>query len=232
MPIQSTQAKNIPVLDFSNLYLKPDTSSWLSASKNVCRALEEYGCFVAELGNKVPIELHYTILSAVGGLFDFPIETKMKVTYERPFPGYSSTTHCERLVIDNSDEVTQNLTNIFWPNGNDHFRESANSFVKLIAELDEMVTRMVFERYGVEKYYDSHMESTTHTLAILKYAEPHKTGTNEGLPNHTDKHFTSILHQNGVKGLEIKTKDGEWIGFDPSPSSFIFLAADALQVGY
>jgi hypothetical protein len=117
MPIQSTQAK-IPVLDFY-LDLKPDTSSWLY----VCRALEEYGCFVAEIGNKVPIELHNTI-SAVGGLFDFPIETKMKVTYERPFHGYSSNTRCERLVIDNatSDEVTQNLTNIFWPNGNDHFR--------------------------------------------------------------------------------------------------------------
>ena len=102
----------------------------------------------------------------------------------------------------------------------------------MVLELDEMVTRMLFENYGVEKYYDSHMESTTHSLGILKYTEPQKTGTNEGLPNHTDKQFTSILHQNGVKGLEIKTKDGEWIGFDPSPSNFIFLAGDALQVGY
>jgi isopenicillin N synthase-like dioxygenase len=110
--------------------------------------------------------------------------------------------------------------------------EIADSYVKLMAELDKMVTRMVFENYGVEKYYDSHMESTTHTFAFLKYKEPQNTGTNTGLKNHTDKHFTSILHQNSVKGLEIKTKDGEWIGFDPSPSTFIFLAADALQVGY
>ena len=27
-------------------------------------------------------------------------------------------------------------------------------------ELNQIVTRMVFENYGVEKYYDSHMEDT------------------------------------------------------------------------
>lgn len=91
---------------------------------------------------------------------------------------------------------------------------------------------MIFENYGAEKYYNSHMESTTHTVPFLNYDEPQKTGTNTSLKNYTDKHFTSILHQNRIKGLEIKTKNGEWIGFDPSPSTFIFLAADALQVGY
>ncbi|KAK9997557.1 hypothetical protein SO802_022243 [Lithocarpus litseifolius] len=227
-----TQAKMIPVLDFSNLELNPGTSSWLSARKDVCRALEEYSCFVAELGNKIPLELHNTMFSSVGELFEFPMETKRKVTSERPFHGYISTAPFQRMLIDNatSTDVTQNFTNIFWPNGNHHVRESTNSYVKLMAELDQMVTKMVFENYGVGAYYDSHMESTTHSFGILKYIEPQKTGTNKGLDNHTDKHFTSILHQNHVKGLEIKTKDDEWIGFDPSPSSFIFLAGDGLQV--
>ncbi|KAK7860114.1 putative 2-oxoglutarate-dependent dioxygenase aop1.2 [Quercus suber] len=99
-------------------------------------------------------------------------------------------------------------------------------------ELDILVKRMIFENYGSEKYYNSHMDSTTHTVPFLKYNEPQKTGTNTGLKNYTDKHLTSILHQNRIKGLEIKTKNGEWIGFDPSPSTFIFLATDALQEGY
>ena len=80
--------------------------------------------------------------------------------------------------------------------------------MKLTAELDKMVTRMVFENYCVKKYYDPHMEST-HSLVLLKYTEPEKTGTNQGIPSHTDKHFTTIIHQNRVKGSEIKTKDGE-----------------------
>uniref|UniRef100_A0A2N9IE73 Isopenicillin N synthase-like Fe(2+) 2OG dioxygenase domain-containing protein n=1 Tax=Fagus sylvatica TaxID=28930 RepID=A0A2N9IE73_FAGSY len=222
----------IPVLDFSSEDLKPGTGSWFSMCKEVSHALEEYGCFVVELGHKVSLQLHNNIFDAVGELFDFPIETKQKITYEKPVHGYVSSGLHERMVIDKATmpEETQKLTNIFWPNGNDRFREIANSFVKLMADLDKMVTRMIFENYGVEKYYDSHIESTTHTFAFLKYKEPQNTGTNTGLKNHTDNYFTSIIHQNSVKGLEIKTKHGEWIGFDPSPSTFVFLAADALQV--
>ena len=41
--------------------------------------------------------------------------------------------------------------------------ESANSYVKLTAELDKMLMRMVFENYCVKKYYDSRMESTTYS---------------------------------------------------------------------
>lgn len=98
-------------------------------------------------------------------------------------------------------------------------------------ELDQMVMRMVFENYGVEKYHDSLAETVTRTLGFIKYKEAQNTAsTCNALDRHTDKTFTSILHQNHVKGLEIKTKDDQWLGFDYSPSSFIFLAADALQV--
>ena len=122
MAIQ-TQAK-IPTVDFSNEDLKPGSSSWSSMRRDVCRALEEYGCFVAELGNKVPLEIHDTIFGAVRELFDFPTETKKKLTCERPGHGYFPQALFERMAIDNgnSPEETQKLTNIFWPNGNVHFR--------------------------------------------------------------------------------------------------------------
>ncbi|KAB1214322.1 putative 2-oxoglutarate-dependent dioxygenase AOP1.2 [Morella rubra] len=233
MAIQ-THAK-LPVLDFSNEeYLKPGSSSWLSARKEVCRVLEDYGYFVAELGNKVPLELHNTMFGGVREMFDFPTETKVKVTSDqiKPFHGYHPIAQYERMLIDHATcpEKIQKLTNIFWPNGNDHFREGANSYVRLMAEIVQMVTRMVFENYGLEKYYGSHLELATLSLALLKYAEPQKSGTNEGIGIHTDKNFITILHQNHVKGLEIKTKDGEWIVFDPSPSSFLVLAGGGLQV--
>ncbi|KAK7818431.1 putative 2-oxoglutarate-dependent dioxygenase aop1 [Quercus suber] len=80
-------------------------------------------------------------------------------------------------------------------------------------ELDQMVIRMVFENYGVGKHYNSLMESVTRTLGFIKYKEAQKTtNTCKALESHTDKTFTTILHQNRVKGLEIKTKDGQWLG--------------------
>ncbi|KAB1214321.1 putative 2-oxoglutarate-dependent dioxygenase AOP1.2 [Morella rubra] len=214
-----THAK-LPVLDFSIEELKPGSSSWLSARNEVCRVLEDYGYFVAELGNKVPLELHNTMFGGVRELFNFPTETKMKVTSDqiKPCHGYTPTAQYERMLIDNATS-TEKIQ-----------KESANSYVRLIAELDQMVTRMIFENYGVEKYYGSHMEFATRSLVLLKYAEPQKSGTSKGVGIHTDKNFITILHQNHVKGLEIKTKDDDWIVFDPSPSSFIVLAGGALQV--
>lgn len=54
---------------------------------------------------------------------------------------------------------------------------------------------------------------------------------NVGLDSHTDLTVTSILHQlNNVDGLEIKLKDGEWISVDASPSIFVVMAGDVLNV--
>ncbi|CAH1422741.1 unnamed protein product [Lactuca virosa] len=36
----------------------------------------------------------------------------------------------------------------------------------------------------------------------------------------------TIPHEKQVKGLQIKTKEGQWIEVDPSPSSFIVMAGD------
>jgi hypothetical protein len=95
-----------------------------------------------------------------------------------------------------------------------------------------MVSRMIHESYGVEKYYDSHIGSTTYLLRVLKNRVPQGNEPNIAFVTHTDKSFTTILHQNQVNGLEVETKDGNWINVEFSPSSFVVIAGDALMVGH
>ena len=92
--------------------------------------------------------------------------------------------------------------------------------------------RMVFASYGVEKYYDSHLESTTYLLRLTKYRVPQTNESGVGCPAHTDKSFITILHQNDVNGLEIETMERDWIGFEPSSpsSSFLVMAGDSFLV--
>lgn len=106
-----------------------------------------------------------------------------------------------------------------------------NSYAKLAAELDRTVTRMIFESYNSEKYYDSYIGSTTYLLRLLKNRAPLENEPNLGFIDHTDKSFTTILHQDSeVNGLEVETKDGEWITVEMSPSKFVVMAGDALMV--
>ncbi|KAM1857989.1 hypothetical protein FF1_007885 [Malus domestica] len=186
----STQAAaaKIPVVDFSLDGMKPGTSSWLSIHDDVCHALEELGCFIAILPNKLPLEeLHNSFVGALKELLDFPMDVKVrdkKAAYLSIHPPHEGLG-----VLNNTSEEIQKFTRHFWPNGNDLFCEGALEYAKAMAELDQVVTRMVFENYGVEKYHDAH-----------------------------------------VCGLEICTKDGDWIVFYPPPSSVIYLAGEVFQI--
>ncbi|CAK9324613.1 unnamed protein product [Citrullus colocynthis] len=104
--------------------------------------------------------------------------------------------------------------------------------------MEQLIKRMVFESYGVGKYYDSHIASTTYLLRTMKYRIPQMGEDNIGAEAHTDKSFFTILHQNGVNGLEIKPngvngleikpKNGDhWLRLQFSPNSFLVMAGDA-----
>ncbi|CAN6712983.1 unnamed protein product [Malus baccata var. baccata] len=132
----------LPVIDFSKEdCLKPGISSWLSICNDVCRALEELGCFEAIMPNDVYSELQNNIFAAVKDLFDAPSELKPKNRYEgNPYCGH----------------FTYNIV-----------------------------------------------------MKFAKYKEPKMVRTDEGPVSHTDKSFSTILHQN-LKGLKVNTRGDEF----------------------
>ncbi|KAA8541853.1 hypothetical protein F0562_023005 [Nyssa sinensis] len=222
------------VVDFTEKNLKPGTSSWSKACNDIRRGLEDHGCFIA-LFDKVSSELHKSIFHAADELFDLPTETKVQNINEKPYHGYvgqmSIVPLHEGLGIDYATtlEGAQSFTNLMWPNGNKSFCESSISFARTLAELDHMVIKMLFESYGVQKYCDSHLEATTYLLRFLKYRAPEVNETTMAFPSHTDKSFLTILYQNQVSGLEIRTRNGEWIAVEFPPSSFVVMAGDACK---
>ncbi|GMP42732.1 hypothetical protein CsSME_00012375 [Camellia sinensis var. sinensis] len=227
-----TKPKKLPNIDFTKENLKLGTSTWLETSNEVKCALEEYGCFVA-VYDKVSLELHNEVFKSLKELFDLPKETKVQNTSDKPFFGYMvqrpRAPLYESMGIDEPTTLqgAQTFTSLMWPSGNHHFCETMHSYSKLLSELELTVKRMVFESYGVKKHYDSHSESTTNLLRVMKYRVPRMKETNIGADAHTDKNFITVLDQNQVNGLEVKTKDGVWISIDFLPSSFVVMAGDA-----
>lgn len=109
--------------------------------------------------------------------------------------------------------------------------ECLHKYAEFAAKLDQMVTRMVFESYKVEKYYDPYIETTNYLLRVLKNSAPNNENPTLGFLTHTDKSFTTILHQDQVNGLEMETREGEPININlSSPSLFMIFAGDALMV--
>ncbi|XP_048129718.1 probable 2-oxoglutarate-dependent dioxygenase AOP1 [Rhodamnia argentea] len=225
-------ASKVPVIVFSEESTGPRTKSWMRACDEIVQALEHHGCFIAEYEGFRP-ELRDPIFGVAKELFDLPHETKVRSpdsSYSKGYiPHYPGTPLLEGLNFDGAEKLDacEKFTALMWPSGNARFCKAAYSYASAIAKLEKLVTRMVFEGYGAGKYCDSHTESTAYVLRFLKYKKPGEDGGNAYQIAHTDKTFLSILHQNNVRGLEVMTKDGEWVTFEPSPSSFMVMAGDA-----
>ncbi|XP_023525673.1 2-oxoglutarate-dependent dioxygenase AOP3-like [Cucurbita pepo subsp. pepo] len=238
MGFRSSTNPEVPVISFSIENLRPKSTKWVETCSHVRAALEEYGCFLAEYENDVEqeVELDDAIFNGLEKLFDLPLETKMKNVSDKPYHGFLDhrapfvlPLH-ESFGIENaaSFEGVESFVKLMWPSGNHHFCEDLFAYTKMVSEMEKLVKRMVFESYGVEKYYDSHIASTTYLLRGMKYRIPEMGEQNIGAEAHTDKSFFTILHQNGVNGLEIKAKkDDHWIGLQFNPNSFLVMAGDA-----
>ncbi|KAK4411221.1 putative 2-oxoglutarate-dependent dioxygenase AOP1 [Sesamum angolense] len=231
----------IPIIDLSTKTLNPSSSSWVSACKYVQHALEEYGFFLARYDD-FPSELDKQVFDVMEELFDLPLETKTRNWGELAFHGYvgqlpHAPLHESMGIPDaTTSGAVEAFTTLMWPSGNNRFCESISCYVKLVAELEQKVDKMVLESYGAEKHYESHVGSTTYLLRTLKYSTPdsnnNSSNNNIGANIHTDKNFLTIIHQNQVNGLEIQPRNGEWfaVDFPPAPGSFfVVMAGDSYQ---
>lgn len=221
----------LPIIDFSELEL--GSLKWDSVKAQVKKALEEYGCFEA-LFPKIPFDIRKSLFGAVEELFDLPLEAKVRNISKKPFHGYVGQYPMvplyESMGIEDASvpEKVESFTNLFWPQGNLNFHETIQTYSEQLSELDQTIRRMVLESLDLEKYLDEHMDSTNYLLRVMKYKGPKTTETKLGLNSHTDKNIVTILCQNQVDGLEVQTKNGEWINVTPSPNSFIAMIGDSL----
>lgn len=232
------QLMNLPVIDFTNEDLKPGTTSWLSTSQSVRLALEEYGCFVAVFHKFASDQLRNGLFSSMKELFDLPDETKFRNKYEGlPLKGYVGQNpkiplH-ESFGIDQgtSPEGIKTFADRLWTHGNDRFCKYVLEYAKVAEELDRMVARMIFESYNMPMCFEPYLKQANYLLRLLEHRGSGEDQPKQAFITHTDKSFTTILHQNQVNALEVETKDGQWIKVDfSSPTSFVVIAGDAIMV--
>ncbi|CAN8308602.1 unnamed protein product [Cochlearia groenlandica] len=235
----STYLLHLPKIDFSDQTLKQGTLKWDQVKNDVRKALEDYGCFEA-LFEKVSMESKKSLLEAMEELFELPIQTKQRNLSSKLFHGFFSNNLSQSFGVDdaNIEEKVNEFTQQLWPDhGNKSISKTIHRFSEQLTEVAIMVTKMIMESFGIEKYIDQHLDSTEYVLRMLKYTPPTIDDDDDddeekriGLGSHTDKNLMTILHQcqEDVDGLEVKTKDEKWIKVKPSHDSFLIMVGDSL----
>uniref|UniRef100_A0A1J3I6H6 Putative 2-oxoglutarate-dependent dioxygenase AOP1.2 n=1 Tax=Noccaea caerulescens TaxID=107243 RepID=A0A1J3I6H6_NOCCA len=225
---------HLPLIDFSKKNLKPGEPEWDLTRAHVKKALQDYGCFEASF-DQIPIELRKSIFESLEELFDLPLQTKLRNVSKKPFHGYVGQYPMvplyESMGIDDSDVAAKvdTFTKTLWPQGNKSFSKTIQSFSEKLSDLDVTIRRMIMESFGLVKHIDEHLHSTNYLLRVMKYRGPGTEETELGLNAHTDKNIVTILYQNHVEGLEVQSKDKNWIKVKPSQDSFIVMIGDSLH---
>jgi len=113
---------SLPIIDFSNPDLKPETPEWDLVRSQVRKALEEYGCFEA-LFDGASMELRKALFESSKEVFDLPLETKLSTKTDVHYEGYLTIPRVPIQEgmgfygIDNPN-VVNDLTHKLWPQGN------------------------------------------------------------------------------------------------------------------
>ncbi|XXG56027.1 hypothetical protein AAC387_Pa03g3554 [Persea americana] len=220
----------IPIIDFSKepKALVRGTEGWHLLSQRVREACETYGCFEVVYA-KISAHQRAEMFSAIESLFDLPLETKRKTFSTNPYVGYAiDVPHIplyESFGIEDASSVDsiKHFTDLMWPTGNDHFSQSISSMVGGLEELDCIIRRMILDSYSL---LAEDIIPCKYLVRGTKYKAPSMGDYSMGLYAHTDKYLLTILAEEQVRGLEVLSKDGQWIPLSPSPNSFVVLVGD------
>lgn len=63
---------------------------------------------------------------------------------------------------------------------------------------------------------------------IIKQEE--NTDSTLRFASHKDKNFTTLVVQHDVGGLEVNTKEGDWINIECAPPQFLFMACGSHEL--
>lgn len=233
---------HLPVIDL-NLLL----SSKSGGSNDEQLELEKLRDACSELGffhiinHGIDPNLIQTLDSISRDMFALPTDIKEKAIFPIYFTGYDPSkidplgkgdSMPESMVFPTAqiiDEISAKL----WPEGNQKSREAIQKYMSEMIDLSHKMLKLIIYSLGVDvvKHFGS--------VPFEKYLRMnlyHNQNAEAGCHNeifykaHTDLACLAILYQDDIGGLQIRTKEGQWVDTQPIPGSFVVNIGDSLQM--
>ncbi|EGC36718.1 hypothetical protein DICPUDRAFT_31378 [Dictyostelium purpureum] len=117
------------------------------------------------------------------------------------------------------------------------FKENVENYIRAVKKLGLNLISLVSISLGLSENYieSNYMKNPSSMLALLKYpsfdCEPDLDSKDKwGIDNHTDYCFMTILKQDDIGGLQLKTNDGQYIDAPTIPNTFICNPGDLFQL--
>jgi isopenicillin N synthase-like dioxygenase len=242
MSSSSGHTPAIPVIDLGP-YLAGEPGAFDATAAELRRICETVG-FLFITNHGVPAALMQETFAMAARFHAQPLEAKMELKLDDRMQGYlpyrSSVSRANGLVavrkpneneafFVNPERDPAHPVNR-WPAAIPEFRDVT---LRYFAALEDLAARLL-PLYAraldmPDDYFIPRCENSLSSLRLTHYP-PVQYGSDEyGIAPHTDSSFFTLLAQNPVPGLQIRTQDGEWIDAPVLPGTFVVNTGDVLN---
>lgn len=231
----------LPVIDL-NLLL-----SWKSGGgsdeqqelKKLREACSELG-FFRVINHGIDPNAIQTLDSVARDMFALPTGIKERAIFPIYYTGYDPSKidplrkdSIPESMVFPSAHIIDEISSKLWPQGNQKSRETIHEYMAEMSDLSHRMLKLIMYSLGedVGKHYGSSPLDMK-----LRFNFYHNRVAEAALDEeniykaHTDLACLTILYEDDVGGLQIRTKEGEWVYSKPLPGSFVVNIGDFLQM--
>ncbi|GLJ41161.1 hypothetical protein SUGI_0852320 [Cryptomeria japonica] len=228
---------DLPVIDFSKFpqdldgeeLSHPQDFPMLARLREACT---EWG-FFRLVNHGISVELLDKVQNVNRDLFSMPNEFKDRATTSSPLDSYYRGPNHEtfNFVEPSKPESLEQMCSKIWPEGNLSYCETMVTYSLRLSNLAQNITKIILASLGLDAkaFYHSHFAKCTSRMRINRYSSQQKNIGEETLRSHADTGCVTILYQDDVGGLEIRSKDGKWFNVKPLSHSFVINLGDSLK---
>jgi isopenicillin N synthase-like dioxygenase len=118
-----------------------------------------------------------------------------------------------------------------WPPEMPSFRTATTAYFEAMRPLGHAMVSLVGSSLGLPAdYFDADFHEPTITLRLIRYPSHDGAEDNQfGFAPHIDTSFLTLLAQSALPGLEVRTREGEWIRPPALPGTFVVNTGEMLS---
>ncbi|KAH9325197.1 hypothetical protein KI387_005375, partial [Taxus chinensis] len=203
----------------------------------VREACKEWGFFQL-VNHGIPQDLLQDIQTVSRELLSMPTEAKDRATNSNPSQSYFRSpgvptpyeTLCFPYSLD-KDSVEETCTKIWPQQGNKKFCETIGRYSLIVSDLAEKIIKIIIASLclDVNTIYESDFHRCNSNFRINHYSSHGKSIGEEALLPHADVGCITILYQDEMGGLQIRSPQRTWYSVKPQSHSFIVNVGDSLK---
>ncbi|EOY22835.1 hypothetical protein QUC31_007947 [Theobroma cacao] len=231
MPETKTSVE-LPVFDLS----QPLSPSSLSSLSLACR---EWG-FFRITNHGVSKDLYRKLYSLSNHLFSLPDESKLKLgptsSLKTYTPHFIASPFFESLRVSGPDffASAQSSVDVLFEQPNSEFSEVLKEYGSLMTKLSKEIVEAILKSLGEElekKSFESEFGNCHGYLRINNYTPPKSMKEEEvdGLGMHTDMSCVTIVYQDEIGGLQVRSKEGKWMDINPCEDTLVVNIGDLMH---